>query len=159
MIELLRDFLLGPNRAEHGPFAGIFTLAFNDFMPAVISSMVLGIIFVLLIYRYLPENTPEFFKAYPSFMALTFWCYSFENDCYSLILPGCICIYLMMKKGSLFWFLSSIYCLHGLVIRWTLGKMHNIHWHVYRSIYEAGIIVLGIIICLELRRMYSEAKQ
>lgn len=92
MFELLNEFLFMPGRTGHPPFAGIFTILTDNFYAAAAMSMIAGIIFAVALYMLLPDVTPKIFKAYPAFMAVTFWCYSFSNDRYVLILPACLCL-------------------------------------------------------------------
>ena len=165
MIELLYEFFSASER-QTGFYRGIFHLAFEDYAVAIAVSMASGIIFVIVMYMCLPEDTPSLFKAYPACMAVTFWCYSYSTDCYVLIIPAIVCIWLMLespsRSGRLFWFMSAVYCLNAVSI-WS--RMHKLferlfatNWFFARTIYESGLIVLGVIICIQLRNMYSEVK-
>ena len=165
VIELLYEFFSASER-QTGFYRGIFHLLFEDYTVAIAMSMAAGIIFVIVMYMCLPENMPSMFKAYPACMAVTFWCYSYSTDCYILVIPAVICIWLMFQSHSstkcLFCFLSAVYCTNAVS---TWSRLHKLlerfcgtTWFFSRTIYEFGLIVLGIIICVELRRIYSEAK-
>lgn len=172
MFELLREFLFMPaEKVSRPPFAGIFTLLIDGFLPAAGMSMLAGIVFVILLHILLPKNMPEMFKIYPAFIAVTFWCYSYSNDCYVLVLPACMCFWAVLENigtmHKLFWTLGGIYCAFGLIVRSVtarilmsaISRLSYTSAHVYaRTIYELGLIVLSIIICVELRRKYMEAK-
>ena len=178
MLQLLRDFISGSNvNFNPNPFAGIFHFATNNLMIAMFASMLFGIIFAGLIIKFLPDNMPEFFKIYPAFMAVTFWSYSYNNDCYVLILPASLCLWLMMtSKRAWLWTLGNLgmLCSFSLYIFRGLNTNHVqavnavssnsdsiiiIHKHLSRNIYEAGIILLGIIMCLELRKIFNDKEQ
>ena len=169
MFELLREFLFMSSDKVGEPFsAGIFTLVFDSYMSAVYASMTAGVIFVAVIYALLPRDMPEMFRIYPAFMAVTFWCYSYVNDNYVLVLPVCLCAWLMLRgRKSVFWFLCGLWCSFGVHIRSILRRLAmfgnselaiNIARRYGWTIYELGIIVLGVIICLELRRIYRETR-
>ena len=164
-LELLYEFFSASER-QTGFYRGIFHLLFEDYAIAIAMSMAAGIIFVILMYMYLPEDTPSLFKAYPACMSVTFWCYSYSTDCYILIIPAVICIWLMLHDTSrhkrLFWFISAVYCINAVS---TWSRLHKIlerclgtSWYVSRTIHETGLVILSVIICLELRRIYSEVK-
>ena len=176
MFELIKEFLFGSQRTNVGadvinPFAGIFTLATDNFLLSVAASMIFGIIFVYVMYRSLPADMPEMFKIYPAFMAMTFWCYSYVLDNYVLIIPACICLWLMLKSAELsrftFWMLCGLFCVNGAIVRSVLYRVfmriyssltYPRAYDIARTIYELGIIAVGIIICFELRRIYTEDK-
>lgn len=172
MFELLREFLFAPNSVDTvsavRPFAGIFSLVSDNFLIAVTASMIFGIIFVCVMYRSLPDDMPVIFKMYPAFMAVTFWCYSWTLDSYVLIIPVSVCLWLMIKSVSssdfIFWMLCSLYCANGSILRSIAYRIFMkiftgiTYWRAYdisRTIYETGIIIIGIILCFELRRVYG----
>ena len=159
MLELLRLFLFSPNRGENSfvIFRGIFTCLFEP-MTAIAASMLFGILFVYCLHRFLPDNMPEMFKIYPAFVAITFWCYSTVNDSYVLIVPALVCVYLMLITDKVVWFLSAIYCSYGTIIRSVIKRVMSAERNLQITVYEVGLIILSVIICLELRRIYSEAK-
>ena len=160
MLELLRLFLLSPNRNEVHITAGIFTLLLDP-MKSLIASMIFGIVFMWVLQYLLPQEIPEHFKIYPAFISLTFWCYSNFSDYYVLVILALLCLYLMFLTGKIFWFLSSIYCAYGVVIRGVIRRALSIPNGVFKvqiTIHNTGLIILGIIICIELRRIYMEAK-
>ena len=167
VFELIYDFLFSSGRGESTPFAGIFHFVFQNFMTAVFFSMLAGIVFVFVLHKYLPDDMPSFFKVYPSFMASTFWCYSFMRDSYVLIVPALMCLHFMtLHKGKfkyLMWLLFSVFCAYGYAFRSAFYKVMpsispSLSWHPAQDLYEVGIIVIGILICIELRKVYSEAK-
>ena len=171
MLELVKEFLFMPSEKVGSPFAGIFTILADNFLLAAFMSMAAGIIFVIALYMLLPDEMPEIFKAYPAFMTVTFWCYSSFNDCYVLILPACLCLLLMYWSDSFirssFWFLGSMWCSLGFIIASILTRIFMVlnsglskdSAYIYaQNLYEFGVIILGVIMCFELRRIYSEAK-
>ena len=161
MLELLQAFLFSPHRNEGKIFAGIFTLVFANPMAAMSASMIFGILFVYLLHRGLPAEMPSLFKIYPAFIAVTFWSYSTVNDYYVLIVPAALCAYLMMRTGKIFWLFSSVYCAYGIIIRSILRRAMSLpggQLNIPLTIHEAGLIILGVIICLELRHIYSKVK-
>ena len=132
--------------------------------------MIFGIIFVYVMYRYLPADMPEMFKIYPPFMAMTFWSYSYVLDSYVLIIPACICLWLMIRSGGLsgftFWMLGGMFCVEGAFIRSAIYRVfmrmyssltYPKAYDIARTIYELGIIAIGIALCLKLRHVYKEA--
>ena len=162
VIDLLIEFLSASER-QTGFFRGIFHLAFDNYVTSIVMSMLLGVIFIVIMYKCLPGSMPSLFKMYPSCIAVTFWCYSYSTDCYILIVLASLCIWLMLQSigtgRRLFWFLSAVYCSNAVS---TWSRLHNIlyslfaaSWHVSRTIYEIGLIILGIIICVELRHVCS----
>ena len=167
MFELIYDFLFSPGRGEGTPFAGIFHFMFHDFLTAIAFSMLAGIIFVYILHKYLPDNMPAFFKIYPSFMASTFWCYSFMRDSYFMIVPAVMCLHLMTLQSGKFkrliWLSFSVFCSYGYAFRSAFYKAmlllgSSLGWHFAQNIYELGVILIGILMCLELRKVYSEVQ-
>lgn len=166
MFELLREFLFMPSENVSKPFAGIFTLLFDDYLTAVAMSMIAGIIFVAVLHILLPKDMPEIFKIYPAFMAITFWCYSYSNDSYVLVLPSCLCLWLMLHSGrKILWLLCALLCSLGLPAQGAVARIITSvngtlasGWYA-KSLYELGIILIGFLICIELRRIYPEARQ
>ena len=166
MFELINEFLFYSQRTSTdidaiNPFAGIFTITTNNFLLSVAASMVFGIIFVYVMNRSLPADMPEMFKIYPAFMAMTFWCYSYVLDHYVLIIPTCICLWLMIRsaEGSrfTFWMLCGLFCAEGAIFRSVLCRLFmrvfsSLHYpkayDISRTIYELGLIAVSIIICL-----------
>ena len=175
MLELITEFLFSSDRVSStpdavNPFAGIFTLTTDNFLLSVAASMIFGIIFVYVMYRYLPADMPEMFKIYPPFMAMTFWSYSYVLDSYVLIIPACICLWLMIRSGGLsgftFWMLGGLFCVEGAFIRSAIYRVfmrmysslnYPKAYDIARTIYELGIIAIGIALCLKLRHVYKEA--
>ena len=170
MIELMREFLFAPSSSVGRPFAGIFSLMFDNFLVAMGLSMLAGIIFVCLMFMFIPEKTPLFVKSYPAFMALTFWSYSYLNDLYVLIIPACICLMFTFHNNKSLrrwlWFISIIYCQYGIIFRSIQARVIRAVFPVYadismdisRTLYESVIIIIGTLICLELRKIYEEVK-
>lgn len=172
MFELLNEFLFMPGRTGHPPFAGIFTILTDNFYAAAAMSMIAGIIFAVALYMLLSDGMPEIFKAYPAFMTVTFWCYSHWNDCYVLVLPACLCLWLMLQgRRGIFWLLCGIWCSSGLVIKsvitrlilFFIGEIRQGEPYIRaylqaKTLYELVIIIIGIFACLELRRIYSESR-
>ena len=172
MIELLREFLFMPaEKVSRPPFAGIFTLLIDEFMPAAVMSMLAGLVFVIILLVLLPKDMPEMFRIYPAFAAVTFWCYSYSNDCYILVLPASLCIYLMFRSKKVFhgilWLLCGTYFITGLhfrsitarVLMFVNSGLSYTTAHVYaRTFYELGIIAASIIICFALRSIYGGSK-
>ena len=156
MIEILKEFLFTKTDWYWG---GIFTLAFDNFMAAMLASMLLGIIFIYLLIRFLPSNMPEFFKAYPAFMTPMFWCYDSGNDFYMLIVPALLCLWLMLilsGKIRIFWWISAAYLLTPVIniLRRIFGGIAgNTAWIIIKTFYSAGIILLGIFIYMAIRQL------
>ena len=160
MLELVKLFLFSPHRNEGAMFRGIFSLAFEP-MTAIAASMLFGIIFACLLHCFLPREMPEMFRIYPASIAITFWCYSTANDYYVLVVPAIVCVFLMMTTGKIFWLLSTIYCSYGIIIRSILRRLMSLpggQLDIPLTIHETGLIILSVIICVELRRIYGEAK-
>ena len=173
MIELLREFMFmsNPQGVKFLPFAGIFTLLIDDFFASILMSMLAGIIFVVVLFYFLPKNMPEMFKMYPAFMAVTFWSYSYANDRYVMILPALLCFFLMLRSSGtlrVLWLICGMWCSFALII-WTamlymfmfLNPALSYEYSAKvcsRTVYELVVIVIGIFICVELRRIYGEAK-
>ncbi|MBQ7545092.1 MAG: DUF2029 domain-containing protein [Synergistaceae bacterium] len=175
MLELLQEFLFAPNAlpvgsSEARPFAGIFSLVSDNFLYATAASMVFGIIFLFWVYRSLPAEMPGIFKIYPAFMAVTFWCYSWALDSYVLIVPACLCLWLMFRSSSRRefwgWMLWGLFCVSGAFFRSAVCRVlmrayadigYYKAYDIARTLNEVGIIILGIVICVELRRIYREA--
>lgn len=161
MFELLRSFLFASDRAEGSVFAGIFTLVFESRITAMVASMILGMIFACLLQFALPRKTPNLFRIYPACMAATFWCYSTNNDCYVLVIPAILCIYLAATGRKIFWLLCSVYCSYGIIIRSVLRRAMSLpggQLIIPTTIYEIGIIIIGVMTCVELRRICGNAQ-
>ena len=156
IFTLLQNFLF--LKASWG-WGGIFTPILNNFMAAMSASMIFGIIFIYAICRLLPDNVPEFFKAYPAFMAPIFWCYDTGNEFYALIIPALICIWLMMilsGKIRLFYFMTARGLLYPITISNVLTKiLGRSAFMGIKTFYTLFVIILGVIIFLRLRRIYN----
>ena len=165
MLELLREFLFMPSEKVGRSFAGIFSVLSDDFLTAAFVSMTAGIIFVAVLYMLLPKDTPEIFRIYPAFMAVTFWCYSYLNDCYVLVLPSCLCLWLMLNsRRKIFWLVCALWCSLGIPLQGAAARIIravnlSLDSGLYaKTLYELGIIIIGIFACLGLRRIYPESR-
>lgn len=168
MFIMFSDFLFSPNTNSAESFAGIFSFMPVNYITKLGMSMLSGIIFLCLIVRFLPDNMPDILRIYPAFMASTFWCYKHFNDAYVLIFPAALCVFIMNFQKSpikfLGWFTGALYCLYGLILKFGLFAVSKLIFryefsrHSLRIIYDFGIIIVGIIICQELRKIYSEAE-
>ena len=173
MFELISEFLFSSDKLSDSFQAGIFTLAFNNGLIAMACSMLLGIIFVLMLHICIPENLPQYFKIYPAMLAANFWCYGNFTDSYILIIPAVICLWLITFQSSsskrFMWFSLSLWCSYGPIIRSVLRRFLYLIYkplpddavfsiYIPRTIHEVGLLVIGILICLELRKTYSEVR-
>lgn len=173
MIELLREFFLSPEHAGM-PNAGLFSLCFENQYHSIVLSMITGIIFVILLYTFMPKKIPNCFKFFPFCIASSFWCYSYVYDKYIHLIPAVICIYLysVINAKSIFtrffFFAFALYCTYSSIIRSVIRRALAVFFNIPvdnfnplstqlpNTIYEIGFIVLGILIILELRKLYCE---
>ena len=175
MFELLYEFLFSSDSlaAGGGARGDIFMLFFSNQLVSIAFSMLLGILFVSIIYVYLQTRggVPEYFKIYPAMLAANFWCYGNITEGYLLILPAVICLLIMMNQHSktkrIVWFSFSVWTAYGPVVRSVLRRVLHICYRTLehnsdlskqlpRTIFEIGLIVIGIMICFELRHIYRK---
>ncbi len=173
MLELLYEFLFSSDSLSMTN-AGVFSFAFSNQLVSMGMSMMLGIIFVSVLQAYTPENVPEYFRIYPAMLASAFWCYGNITEGYVLLLPAVICLWMMMKQHSelkrFTWFSLCVWCAYGPVIRSVMRRiLHTLYRtlahdsvisrQLPRTVYEIGLIAIGIMICIELRQTYMEDAQ
>ena len=174
-ITLLTEFLAtgaGGNKS----YAGIFTLftAFDHNL-AMLLSMAAGIIYVCIGHKLLSDCKISAFKFLPACIAATFWCYSFYNDFYILILPVAACVYVMIESknfaipfgaalfmtfGLFIWmlFLAKITSLLGVVDWNTLLSLNTVpdyvvHTWITRTFFEVVVILSGLYLCGSLKKI------
>lgn len=169
MIALLQEFMLKGAGSDRR-YSGIFTIFLENRTYALTLSMIAGILFVL-IFHYLCrmnfKNDKYNFAMCFSFMASTFWSYSYNNDNYVLLLPAVICIYIMLRSEKFYerilWLLLCFYCNYGVYIR--SGSVFKFIFgheagpyaiHVIKTIYELGIIIAAIMIYIYLSRKHMK---
>lgn len=174
-ITLLTEFLsTGAGGAKS--YAGIFTLfTGSDHNLAMALSMLAGIIYVCIGHKFLSGCKISAFKFFPACMAATFWCYSFYNDFYILILPAIVCVYVMIESREiLIPFCSALFMTFGVflwmfflmdafellsVVDWktllSLPPVKNyiVHTWIMRTFFEVGVILIGIYLCFRLRNI------
>ena len=174
-ITLLTEFLAtgaGGNKS----YAGIFTLfTASDHNLAMLLSMAAGIIYVCIGHKLLSDCKISAFKFLPACIAATFWCYSFYNDFYILILPVAACVYVMIESknfaipfgAALFMtfgiFLWMLFLFNGTisemlgVVDWnTLLNINSVqdyvvHTWIIRTFFESVVILIGIYLCRRLK--------
>ena len=157
-------------------YSGIFTLfTASDYNLAMGLSMLAGIIYVVIGHKFLKDCKISAFKFVPACIASTFWCYSFYNEFYILLLPVAVCIYIMVKFqdfdipfisvlfmtfGIFLWlmFFEQISTLLGNVdwnALFSLGSMYGkvVHLWIVRTFFEVGVILIGIYICRRLKNI------
>lgn len=174
-IVLLTEFLAtgaGGNKS----YAGIFTLfTASDHNLAMGLSMLVGIIYVCIGYKFLSGCKISTFKFFPACIAATFWCYSFYNDFYILILPAIVCVYIMIESkeiaipfgsamfmtfGVFLWilFLAKIDDMLGVVDWNTLLSLNSVPNYVVqtwitRTFFEGVVILIGLYLCRRLKNI------
>ena len=171
---LLTEFL-ATGAGGDTSYAGIFTLftASNHHL-AMGLSMLAGIIYVFVGHKFLSECKISAFKFFPACIASTFWCYSFYNDFYILILPAMICVYIMIEtKDFVVPFGAAVFMTVGIfllmiylaninvllsVIDWnTLFGLETVryivHTWVIRTFWEGVVILIGLYICRRLKNI------
>ena len=171
---LLTEFL-ATGAGGDGSYAGIFTLfTASDHPLAMGLSMLSGIIYVCIGHKLLSECKISVFKFFPACIALTFWCYSFDNEYYILILPVMVCVYVMIaSKKITIPFVSALFMTFGIwmfflfygtiseligVVDWnallSLTSVADlVHAWIVRTIFESGVILIGIYLCCRLKNI------
>ncbi len=174
-IILLTEFL-ATGAGGSNNYAGIFTLfTASDFKLAIMLSMLAGIIYVAIGHKLLSGCKISAFKFFPACIASTFWCYSFYNDFYILVLPVIVCVYVMIESkeiaipfgaamfmtfGIFLWikFTVEIFKLLG-VVDWNalLGlnsvKDYVIQTWITRTFFEGVVILAGLYLCYRLKNI------
>lgn len=174
-IVLLTEFLsTGAGGAKS--YAGIFTLfTASNHSLAMGLSMLAGIIYVCIGYKFLSECKISAFKFFPACIAATFWCYSFYNDFYILTLPAIVCVYVMIESkdfaipfgaamfmtfGVFLWMLllAKINELLGVVDWNTLLNINSVqnyvvHTWITRTFFEVVVILSGLYLCRRLKNI------
>lgn len=172
---LLNEFL-ATGAGGSTSYAGIFTLfTAADHNLAMKLSMLAGIIYIFVGYKFLSDCKISAFKFFPACIASTFWCYSFYNDFYIFILPTIVCVFLMieLKKiaipfgaimfmtfGIAFWmfFLKEFNEILGVVDWKTLLSLNSVQGYVVstwimRTFFEGVIILIGLYLCRRLKNI------
>ena len=157
-------------------YCGIFTLfTASDYNLAMWLSMLAGIIYVVIGHKFFGDCKICAFKFVPACIAETFWCYSFYNDFYILILPSIFCVYLMIEsKEFLIPFGASLFMTFGVFL-WliSLADVDTIFGNIdlnsllnlkvepkyiaytwmMRTFFEVGVILIGIYLCRRLKNI------
>ena len=176
MLELLQEFFL-PSACAGMPNPGIFSLLFENQYHSLFFSMTLGIMFVIVFIKLLPKNSytaNNYFKFFPMCIAASFWCYSYVYDKYIHVIPAIVCIFIIMNNKAIFkkffFFIFALFCIFSSIVRSGLRRALASFFNVLvdntdlvstqlpNTLYEIGFIILGILITIELRRIYKEAK-
>ena len=173
-IILLTEFLsldVGGNKN----YSGIFTLfTASDYNLAMLLSMFAGIIYVCIGHQLLKDCKISAFKFFPACIASTFWCYSFYNEFYILILPAIVSVYVMIESrdfmipygaamfmtfGVFIWFmlLSTSSTIFKDIDFNTLLSLNverrYVHTWIMRTFFEGGVILIGLYICRRLKNI------
>ena len=174
-IVLLTEFLSADTGGAKS-YAGIFTLfTASDHHLAMVLSMLAGIIYVCIGHKFLSDCKISAFKFFPACIASTFWCYSFYNDFYILILPAIVCAYVMLESkevaipfsaamfmtfGVFIWMFSLLeiptifgnFDLQGL---FSLNSVPDyvVQTWVIRTFFESMLILIGIYLCRRLKNI------
>lgn len=174
-IVLLTEFL-STGAGGSKSYAGIFTLfTASDHNLAMLLSMVAGIIYVCIGYKFLSDCKISAFKFFPACIAATFWCYSFYNDFYILILPAIVCVYVMIESKEIsIPFCSALFMTFGIflwmlfiakldeilgVVDWnTLLSLNSVPDYVVktwitRTFFEVVVIFIGLYLCRRLKNI------
>ena len=174
---LLQEFLATGAGGDKS-YAGIFTLfTASDHQLAMGFSMLAGIIYVLIGHKFLSDCKISAFKFFPACIAATFWCYSFYNDFYILILPAIVCVYVMIESKKIsIPFVSALFMTFGVflwmwfifngtiseiigVIDWnallSLATVQDyvVHTWIVRTLFEVGVILIGFDLCRRLKNI------
>ena len=174
-ITLLTEFVAAGAGGDKS-YAGIFTLfTASNHNLAMELSMLAGIIYVYICHKFLSDCKISAFKFFPACIAATFWCYSFYNDFYILVLPVIVCVYVMIESkeiaipfgaalfmtfGIFLWikFTIEIFKLLG-VVNWNalLGlnsvKDYVIQTWITRTFFEGVVILAGLYLCYRLKNI------
>ena len=176
-LVLLTEFLATGAGGDKS-YAGIFTLfTASDHHLAMGLSMLAGIIYVCIGHKLLSECKISVFKFFPACIALTFWCYSFYNEFYILILPVIVCVYVMIESKKIaIPFVSALFMTIGIffwmyfVLNGTISKLIGVvdwnallsltsvedfvvHTWIMRTLFESGVILIGAYLCLRLKNI------
>ncbi len=174
---LLQEFLATGAGGDKS-YAGIFTLfTASNHSLAMGLSMLAGIIYVCIGHKLLSDCKISAFKFLPACIAATFWCYSFYNDFYILILPAIVCVYVMIESKKIAGpFVSVLFMTFGVflwmwilfngtiseiigVIDWnallSLATVQDyvVHTWIVRTLFEVGVILIGFDLCRRLRNI------
>ena len=174
-ITLLTEFL-ATGAGGSNNYAGIFTLfTASDYRLAMLLSMFAGIVYVFIGHKFLSDCKIGAFKFFPACIASTFWCYSFYNDFYILILPIAVCVYLMIESNeftipfgaALFMtigfflltaFRTQIFSLLGNVDWYAFlnlkpGPSYLVNTWIIRTFFEGFVILIGLYLCRRLKNI------
>ncbi len=174
---LLTEFLATGAGGDKS-YAGIFTLfTASDHHLAVGLSMLAGIIYVCIGHKLLSECKISVFKFFPACIALTFWCYSFYNEFYILVLPVIVCVYVMIESNKMaIPFVSALFMTIGIffwmsfILNGTISKLmggvdwnsllsltsvpdYVVHTWITRTFFESVIILIGVYLCRRLKNI------
>lgn len=157
-------------------YSGIFTLfTASNYKLAMYLSMVAGITYVLIGHRFLKDCKICAFKFIPACIASTFWCYSFYNDFYILILPAIVCVYIMIETREIkIPFSLALFMTFGVFL-WmiSLGEisnlLDNVDWNsllslnvkpeyvvktwITRTFFESVAIIIGVYLFRRLKNI------
>lgn len=156
-------------------YAGIFTLfTASNYNLAMLLSMLAGIIYVIVCHKLLSDCKICAFKFFPACIAATFWCYSFSNEFYILILPAIVCIYLIVKsRDFVVPFGAALFMTVGIFILMLWFEafnevLGNFDWNallaldnvqeyvilwIMRTIFEGVTILIGLYLCRRLKNV------
>lgn len=175
-VSLIYEFLnagIGNNQN----YAGIFTLLFmNNKFFAMILSMLTGTVLVSVLTYCLPKNMFKPLYFFPACLVGTFWCYSFYNEFYILLLPLLVSNLLILNAGgnlaTIAAFLSSLYITVGsfilvyfpsvffdlfdiLTIPILVTNDVWINMWIARTAFEIGIIFILFVLIFLLNKHYK----
>lgn len=155
-VDLFMDFLKlktgGP-----GHFDGIFTLLsfyVENRTVALLLSMVFGMLFLLVTYRYLVGKL--FYKAYSITCIISvIWCYAFDNDYAVLIAPALLCLWNGLASSDFveknYWMFCAFYVyFSALIVRFlttlfSLGAYSFFNpWWVAKTLYSVGLVLVAV---------------
>lgn len=129
-VKLMKEFLFSGSDNEYA-YYGIFT----PLLPPKISmysSMIFGVLYVGIFHCLMSECS--IFRFVPVCIAATFWCYSFYNGFYVLILPIAVYVY----NSS---FLCAGFISVGLFLIYKFSKKYL---YITRTLFEIALIIISI---------------
>ncbi len=160
-VILLKEFLsidIGNQNRNVGLFTFLKYMGTSDNF-AMLLSMATGIAFVIILHFKTQDGIPMLYRFIPVCIAETFWCYSWWNDQFVMIVPALSCIVLMLAdngrhnilKQSAFLFLclfkQSLIFINALPIASAYPENTNLFFTLWN--YENSVITLILIaICI-----------
>lgn len=168
MLLLLREFM-SLNVGGEGFPLGIFTIFTDNPKISMFISMAAGILFVWVIdcmYSRNVKNCSNNFRLCFAFMARTFWCYLRTNDCYILLFPAIVCLYIAVHSEKIYqrilWGIACVYLNYGSFLR-SLKPLAFITGYtpslsderLFTALYELTIIIIAVMIYMYFARKYK----